>query len=280
MFFHSLKTINCRKYKSLSMKIFILSLIILLSIINNISFAENKDNYILSNEITEWSIISAIFGISIWQAIEEPYFDKALIDSPYTDRINKGTDILSNSLLVSLPILTFSTIGFAKNENGYLNYLTYKNIKGISEAFTANLLITTLSKNIFSRKRPYYENDKSNHESRKSFISGHTSISFNAVTYFNLYIWQHIGTNDNPFNISSKIVLSLTTYSAASYVAYERVRDNQHFLSDVIAGGIIGSGISIFFYMLQNNYFSNIDSNQDNLLITITTNNISIGIKF
>lgn len=84
-----------------------------------------------------------------------------------------------------------------------------------------NANVTGLLKEIVGRKRP-------NGVGHRSFPSGHTSNSFVAASVANGLYGKKVG---------------LTAYLAAVIVAGSRIHDNKHYLSDVIAGAILGTAI-------------------------------------
>jgi len=83
----------------------------------------------------------------------------------------------------------------------------------INDVLTQTLKITT------HRERP-------NHEDRRSFPSGHASITFATATV----IERHLGWKQAALG-----------YTIASYVAASRLHDNKHHLSDVIFGAAVGT---------------------------------------
>ena len=98
------------------------------------------------------------------------------------------------------------------------------------------------------------DNDRLLAESRKSFPSGHSSLSFCGCVFMALFLTlkltiNNVNKRDNlsPF---TKDMLGLAIFFLplwlAGYVAASRVHDNWHHVGDVIAGGLIGSLSSAF----------------------------------
>ena len=114
-----------------------------------------------------------------------------------------------------------------------------------AESLFLTLGITNLTKVLVQRPRPYLYGKKASAEfkqkndNRKSFFSGHTSIS--AVSCF------LIATMHDDYNPSSK--LSPYLWSGALFVpaltAYYRYEAGKHFLSDVAAGYLVGGTIGM-----------------------------------
>lgn len=83
--------------------------------------------------------------------------------------------------------------------------------------------------------------------SRKSFPSGHTSLSFYSMIFLILFIqkvWncKHMGI--------LKHIIQLSLCSLALYVGLSRIQDNKHHYTDVIAGFLLGTLVAIITYVL------------------------------
>ena len=114
-----------------------------------------------------------------------------------------------------------------------------------AESVFLTLGITNLTKVIVGRPRPYLYGDKAPEEykikgdNRKSFFSGHTSIS--AVSCF---LMASMYDDYNPDN-----QLSPYLWAGAGFIpaltAYYRYDAGKHFPSDLVAGYIVGSAIGI-----------------------------------
>ncbi len=102
------------------------------------------------------------------------------------------------------------------------------------------------------RKRPNYdaELDKNHGEEkddmRASFFSGHASHAFTFATYTSLMMYEYA---------NSPVLSTLYTVGAmgvAGVVAYSRVTDHAHNLTDVVVGGLAGTAISsLVFFRVQ-----------------------------
>lgn len=99
-------------------------------------------------------------------------------------------------------------------------------------------ILTTLFKTVTGRSRPYYSDSQYDFnwfettEEKKSLPSGHATVAFAISTVFaeRINTWW------------SRTVF----YSLAALTAYSRVHDNQHWVSDVMLGGLIGFGSGYF----------------------------------
>ena len=94
---------------------------------------------------------------------------------------------------------------------------------GEALAFTA--ATTEILKNTVGRHRP-------DSRSPTSFPSGHTSFAFAATT---VLLREFESGDDSSWN-----PLEIVAYVPAGYVAWERVRADRHWPSDVAAGAFIG----------------------------------------
>lgn len=99
--------------------------------------------------------------------------------------------------------------------------------------------ITEVVKTVVKRERP-------NKKDFRSFFSGHSSTTFAAAHFLNKelhYIIDKSNISDETTEFILKAISSTLTYGWASIVAYSRVNDNQHYLTDVLLGA--GAGLLI-----------------------------------
>lgn len=88
----------------------------------------------------------------------------------------------------------------------------------LAQGLIINGVITTALKRSFGRQRP-------DSTSFSSFPSGHTSSLFSLTTI----LARHFGPK-----------VGIPALATATFVAVSRVEDNEHFLSDIVAGGTVG----------------------------------------
>lgn len=107
-------------------------------------------------------------------------------------------------------------------------------------------LVTEIFKGLIHKQRP------DNSDSR-SFFSGHSSTTFAASTFIYrevkdfLESWEV--TQKNEFLKNSFTAISFAgLYGWSSYVGLSRMRDNKHYLADVLIGAAVGTLISNFVY--------------------------------
>ncbi|HPI36792.1 MAG TPA: phosphatase PAP2 family protein [Ignavibacteriaceae bacterium] len=153
----------------------------------------------------------------------------------------------------------------------YIYGLSIKNDKTrelglrLSESVFTTTIITVALKSLFGRNRPSVTNDNSIFEplnitwEKTSFPSGHTSIAFAFSTIMaeenNSDLWK------------------ILWYSAAVVVGGARVYHNDHWLSDVAAGGLLGYFVGRFVINHQSN-------KNDNAPIIPPPHILSINIPF
>jgi membrane-associated phospholipid phosphatase len=108
--------------------------------------------------------------------------------------------------------------------------------------------LTEYVKSLVKRTRP----DGSDN---RSFFSGHTSTTFAAATFLYLemdHIYDSWSLTRN--NLTARLLIQGSTfglfYGWAGYVGYSRIKDNKHYLTDVMLGAAVGSLISYFVYNL------------------------------
>eukprot|EP01134_Creolimax_fragrantissima_P000810 CFRG0810T1 len=86
---------------------------------------------------------------------------------------------------------------------------------------------------------------------RKSFPSGHSSMSFAAATVLSLYIAGKLKVFSERQGHVWKLLVVMLPFIPASYVAISRTRDYYHDFDDICAGAAIGIIISSCCYFLN-----------------------------
>lgn len=97
-------------------------------------------------------------------------------------------------------------------------------------------------------------------EGFRTFPSGHSSTAFAAMTMVSMFSAGKLQAFDHR-GMSPKLAFALAPMVLACAIAASRIRDNRHFLSDTIAGGVIGAGSSWWFYR---QYFPSVFHLQNN----------------
>ena len=175
-----------------------------------------------------------------------PDYDSRAIDNWSTSSIKVSDALLFSS--IAIPGLLM----FDKEIRG-----DYRNFSLVwAQSFFLTLGFTNFTKVLVGRPRPYLYADnasddyKLKKDNKKSFFSGHTSIS--AVSWFlmaSMYEDYRPGSNISPY-------LWTSAFLVPAYTAYCRYDAGKHFLSDVVAGYLVGSTIGVLvpkWYTKKNN---------------------------
>lgn len=139
--------------------------------------------------------------------------------------------------------------------NEPVNTNEYKSILLFSKSLVYTYTVTELIKDWTYRDRP----DKSDY---RSFFSGHTSTAFVTAAFlyreFDSFFnkWEVTSKNPELRTILKSSAFSML-YGYAGYVAFSRMKDNKHYLSDVLIGAAVGTVIGNFVY---GNYFQEPES--------------------
>ena len=104
---------------------------------------------------------------------------------------------------------------------------------------------TELFKHTIDRQRPYMYHDNppqakvDSGDWNNSFPSGHTAMSFAGASFASYVFWKY-----NP-DSKWRIPVTAVSYSLAATVAVLRVAGGSHFMTDVLAGALLGTAIGI-----------------------------------
>jgi len=210
-------------------------------------------------ELAEWGTSGLVFYTAKWlddqPALANRTISKQATNKPFCE------NTISSSKLYAAAGVTALGIGFIPNNDGWLDLSAYHHSKGLVETLSATYLFTNVVKNIVGRKRPCFSNhpEEDIFDANKSFPSGHASIAFALASYSSLYALDHLGGEDK----TGSWIYAAGSHALATYVGYTRITDNRHFLSDVIAGGLLGSGIAWLIYDYQEQKLSNNEDTND-----------------
>ena len=161
-------------------------------------------------------------------------------DSRAIDNWNVGSIKMSDLLLFSSIAVPGLLMFDQEIRSDYRNFSLVW-----AQSIFLTLGFTNFTKVLVGRPRPYLYADnasddyKLKKDNRKSFFSGHTSIS--AVSWFlmaSMYEDYRAGSNILPY-------LWTSAFLVPAYTAYCRYDAGKHFLSDVVAGYLVGSTIGV-----------------------------------
>lgn len=150
--------------------------------------------------------------------------------NPYSNNLNKLSELVTYSSLLT-PLIFISTPN--------------KNWIPIGVMYTEALLLTfglkEIGKNLITRYRPYMyyddypEKEVTNGDYIQSFPSGHTSLAFTSATFTTFVL------NEYYKDSLLKYLIIGGSYGLATTSAILRISSGNHYLTDVIAGALIGS---------------------------------------
>ncbi len=134
----------------------------------------------------------------------------------------------------------------------------WHHLKGFAEGIFTTLAITEIAKNVVGRHRPSFsESQKEDIDLRRSFFSGHSSLTAASTVYFGLYLNLHIlpSVMDSHLRLA-QAAATVGLGGILIGVPATRVKDNRHHLSDVVTGVAVGSATAVGFYLYQSYRFS------------------------
>lgn len=122
---------------------------------------------------------------------------------------------------------------------------------GLYRSVMYTQVATQTVKSLVHRVRPDGSDDK-------SFFSGHTSVAFATCSWLQMELDDAIMSSDalkeSPFLRNAlRAAAASATYGWAGYVGYSRIRDNKHYLGDVLTGAAVGMLISHLTYSAIHN---------------------------
>lgn len=131
-------------------------------------------------------------------------------------------------------------------------------LKGYAQTLLTTLAITEVAKNSVGRHRPTYAGDLSDLDSRRSFVSGHSSLGAAMSVYLALYLGRNILPQIDPRRRRLYRALGTVGVGAALVgIPLSRVSDNRHHLSDVLTGSFVGAATAVGFYAYQESRLHN-----------------------
>jgi membrane-associated phospholipid phosphatase len=125
-------------------------------------------------------------------------------------------------------------------------------LKGLVEATLTTVAVNEIAKAAVGRHRPFYT-PTAGIDARRSFFSEHASICFSVSTYLALYVDQHVISRwigSDGLTVWGAVP-GAVLLAGSAWVAYTRVDENRHHLSDVVTGAVVGTAASAVFYWWQ-----------------------------
>ena len=113
------------------------------------------------------------------------------------------------------------------------------------EALSTTWMLSQVFNHLVERERPdsYFE---SGEEAYDAFFSGHTSVSFAAVTQLTLFSYELDWLSDE-----TRWLVPTVGYSLAGLTGYLRVAADRHWVTDVLVGAVMGTAVSYLVFFLR-----------------------------
>jgi membrane-associated phospholipid phosphatase len=159
------------------------------------------------------------------EQIVEPVQQRVTTDQPLGENSKYG-DLMGRGVPNAAYVLGMLGYGWMNPDSAAI-----QNAVSMFQASIYASLVTKGLKYGFREQRP----DKTTHD---SFPSGHATAAFSFASY--------VGCRHSlPWGIAA--------YSLASFVAYSRINDNRHTLSDVVGGATVGTSFGVGVCLAENN---------------------------
>lgn len=135
---------------------------------------------------------------------------------------------------------------------GFEGQHIYHSTLAFAEAYAWTGLLTNGAKFLVGRPRPYVALERDAYawkptENNLSFFSGHASLAFAAAGFLGrdisdgLYHRLLVDWEPVPRYLVGRVVPFTVSYGLAGLIAFSRVYDQQHYLSDVLIGATVGT---------------------------------------
>lgn len=178
------------------------------------------------------------------------------VEPPNSPRLfpeSEGGGATTSDTIPEFAVVLYS-VGFAGVIAAMPQAERWHHLKGYGEAIATTMALTEIAKNVIGRHRPHYqEGMKGDFDQRRSFFSGHASITAAGTVYLGLYLSRNL--LPRPSLLKTASVLALGGLLVG--VPYSRVMDKRHHPSDVITGALVGSAVATVFYAYQESRFQN-----------------------
>lgn len=151
----------------------------------------------------------------------------------------KTARVISDTVATTELVSIFSFMAFVAIQSGHLEFLV-QDLLLITESVVITMLITSIIKTTVGRQRPFahFEGDRIRElDSNLSFFSGHSSSTSSIAAAASTLAFLR-GYDEAPWILALGGTLSLAT-------AYLRVAGDAHYLTDILPGLLIGTGLGI-----------------------------------
>jgi membrane-associated phospholipid phosphatase len=220
------------------------------------AYAEEQSHYELglAKDITlSLSAVATIsLGTTLYYQMHTPDHikdsDKLLPwDKPFADRYSESADLASDigSVLAVAP-LTVGAIAWHQGASNGSEFATFTVMFAQAIAIGNGLNLAVRSLEIWPRPYIYAENgdgkekaENAKAEAYGSFFSGHATAAFTVATFTDQ--WFRTAYPHSRY----KGIMRATAYSLAGLESVLRVAAGKHFISDIVVGALVGTGVSL-----------------------------------
>ena len=199
-----------------------------------------------------WAVDGTITGVTLALWVLPEFFKDSLVPATARWVTPPGIDVtvrnalvwpspgpaaLTSDILVAAVPLGLGLWDFFEAEAAGGLRTAAEDLLVITEAMTVAGAITTVTRYTTVRMRPYayYGEGTGVPEDRLSFWSGHTTTAFSAAAAAG-YVAQVRGYASWPW-------VYAVGFTAATAVSYFRVAGDKHWMTDVVVGAVVGTGI-------------------------------------
>lgn len=231
--------------------------------------------------VTVGSLAVSLFGDARYRAMEppagnvKPKSDLLPWDRPLAGRYDEAADKASDwfSALAAAPLALGGYAWYRGDTDGG-SFAAYTVMYAQVVALQNGLNLLARSSALWPR--PYIYGDdgasatmaqKAQGEAYGSFFSGHASAAFTTAVFIGDF-FSEVYPN-SPY----KGIVWATSLSLASFVGVLRVAAGKHYPTDVVAGALVGTGVSLFVLKIYRNFAKN-------AVFSASWNNISLNMKF
>ena len=219
------------------------------------------------NFVWEKSQTAVAYGGTPSTSLEDLNF----LDKCAVFKYNATLDKVSTVSTIAL-LLAPSALAFTGLDTGSL--FTYGLMYAETIALTYGL--KELCKNSVARERPYlyYEGypseELSNGDYCRSFLSGHTALAFASATYLTTVLSCDYKSS------GFRVPVIATSYAVATAIAATRILSGNHYLTDVLAGALLGSICGVAVPLLHT--FGN-SKEGSNVSVQLTPVGLYLGVR-
>lgn len=191
-------------------------------------------------------------------AVRPAWLANPALQKPHLPDVIPARLLLLGTL--TLPFLAFLLVECAGLRSKRALFLFFT--VGLLESAVPTVLLTNVLKLVIGRPRPYFSHvcvaynplsstsctgdAREVAEARKSFPSGHSSLSFAVAIFVALYLHLRLGARASPAAPRTWRLLAVLTFPLlAALVAASRVIDFHHHYADIVGGSLLGAAVAV-----------------------------------